>query len=226
MQPGSARRQFVRRIRFLIVAVVAAAGLASNALAGPVGAAARTAVTAVDTCAAPLDGDPRLGPAVLPTTGPAGATVLGYDRFGGLTKDQFLARYWDPVANAARGSWLYPPDDGFLANLKLAVTLPPGKTIDRFGSEFGAFLAPALSLYGQRAIPPQNLNTFDPAYPCNYHAYKVLKPFSVRLGLVAPWFHQLGLGVQEKLDSALVPGAPTPLSVLWLVDNGYLQRLN
>ena len=213
----------MRRIRSFVLAVVAVLGLLLSGVETPLAAGAQVAV---DTCATPLDGDPRLGPAVLPTTGPVGLMVRGYDRFGGLGKDGFLARYWDPLANTGRGSWIYPPDDGFLAKIIVAVDLPAGTRVDRFGSEFGAFLAPVLSRYGQRAIPPQNLNTFDPKYPCNYHAYQVLKPFKVRLGIVAPWFHQLGLGAQEKLDASLVPGAPTPLGVLWLVDNGYLSRLN
>jgi hypothetical protein len=209
----------------VVIALVLSVLGAGSATAGATSRASQ-AVPAVDTCATPLDGDARLGPAVLPTTGPVGRMVQGYDRFGSLTKDAFLARYWDPIANAGRGSWIYPPDEGFLAKVMVVATLPVGTRIDRFGSEFGAFLAPAASRYAQRAIPPQNLNTFDARYPCNYHVYEVTKPLPVRLGLVAPWFSQLGLGAQEKLDSSLVPGAPTPLGVLWLVDNGYLKRLN
>ncbi len=215
----------MRRIRSVVLGGVAALGLVLTTVEAPPARGA-TAPAAVDTCATPLDGDPRLGPAVLPTTGPVGIIVRGYRRFGGLSKDTFLAQYWNPLANGGHGSWIYPPDDGFLARIVVVATLPEGARIDRFGSEFGAFLAPWYSPYGKRAIPPQNLNTFDPAYPCNYHAYKVLKPLKVRLGVVAPWFEQPGKGAQDKLDATLVPGAPTPLSVLWLVDNGYLQRLN
>lgn len=184
------------------------------------------AAVAADPCAVPLDNDPRLGPATLPTTGAVGLMVRGYQRFGHLTKDQFLARYWDPSANGGRGSYLFPPDNGFLFGIQTVGTVHMGMRLDRFGSEFGAFLAPALTPYAQRAIPPQSLNTFDPAYPCNYHAYLVLKSFRLRLGPIAPWFEQPGKGLQDNLDASLVPGAPTPLSVLWLVDHGYLQRLN
>ena len=53
--------------------------------------------------------------------------------------------------------------------------LPVGLLIDRFGSEYGKFLAPADSPYSQRSLPPQNLDTLEtkPTYPYNYHVYKV-----------------------------------------------------
>jgi hypothetical protein len=150
-------------------------------------------------CTVAFDGDPRLGPVDLPDSGPVARIVRRWERFGDLTAAEFLDTYWDPDANAGRGS---------------------------FGSEFGAFLAPILSGYERRAIPPQSLNTFDPAYPCNYHTYRVKKALPVRIGPIAPWFEQLGFGTQYQLDASLLPGAPSPLSVLWLVDNGYLERTN
>ncbi|MFD0331805.1 TNT domain-containing protein [Streptacidiphilus monticola] len=78
--------------------------------------------------------------------------------------------------------------------------------------------------YALRAIPPQSLDG-QPAAGCNYHDYRVLRPFSVDAGPIAPWFDQPGLGWQYQLDSALVPGSPARLNVLWLVQNGYLERL-
>jgi hypothetical protein len=53
--------------------------------------------------------------------------------------------------------------------------LPVGLLMDRFGSEYGTFLAPADSPYSQRSLPPQNLDTPEtsPTYPYNYHVYKV-----------------------------------------------------
>ena len=44
-------------------------------------------------------------------------------------------------------------------------------------------------------------------------------------GPIAPWFFQHGGGLQYQLDGALVPGAPARMNVMWLIDNGYLQRL-
>lgn len=65
---------------------------------------------------------------------------------------------------------------------------PPGQTLDGFGSEYGSYLAPAGDAYEKRALPPQNLNTREPAHACDYHVYEVAKPFFVWQGSIAPWF--------------------------------------
>lgn len=222
------------RTRALIAAVVVVWAIAVPPAQARTTAASRGATPAVtssaDTCSVLFQNDPRLGPASYPTMGPVHFVTLLYNRFGLLSEQQFLQSYWDPSANSGRGGWRYPPSDGFLVvaggPVEAVATLVPGTQVDRFGSEFGAFLAPAGTLYTERGIPPQSLDTADPAYPCNYHLYQVTKPFKVLSGPIAPWFGQLGLGVQDKLDPTLLPGAPTPLSVGWLVTNGYLARLN
>lgn len=213
---------------FLPGAFLEAAHAGGSAPARAAAVAAPAAPT--DPCSTFFDNDRRLGPATYPTTPPMSSILLLYNRFGGATEQQFLNQYWDPTAGGGAGGWRYPPDDGFLILFGRPVesvqTLLPGVRVDRFGSEFGAFLAPIGTLYTQRAIPPQSLDTFDPNYPCNYHEYKVTKAFKVLGGPIAPWFNQLGLGFQDKLDASLVPSAPVPLSVKWLIDNGYLSRLN
>ena len=78
--------------------------------------------------------------------------------------------------------------------------------------------------YATRSIPPQSLDGNPPA-GCNYHIYDVLKPFTVDSGPIAAWFAQPGGGWQYQLDPTLVPDAPANLNVMWLIDNGYLQRL-
>lgn len=176
-----------------------------------------------------FDGDSRLGPATLPVVGRVGIEVAGYRRTGSLSPQAFLAKYWDPTANSGSGGWIYPPDNGYLRGadgkpIEWQQTLAPGQDIDRFGSEYGSFLAPALSPYWSRAIPPANLDG-NPAAGCNYHDYRVIKAFPVDTGPVAPWFGQPGFGLQYQLDSTLIPGAPARLNVMWLVDNGYLQRI-
>src|SRR5205807_3971297 len=102
--------------------------------------------------------------------------------------------------------------------------LTAGQAVDRYGSELGAFLAPKGMLYNQRAVPPESLDNFDPTYTCNYHAYTVVKSFTVTAGPIAPALGQPGKGVQFVLDASLVPNAPAPLRVKWLVDNGFLHR--
>jgi hypothetical protein len=181
-----------------------------------------------ELCSGTHLGDARFGPDNLPRPPqqPVGPILTGYHRFGGLSPSAFLAKYWDTTAN----SWKYPPQDGFLLDhggqpIKWVIELRAGRTLDRFGSEFGGFLAPAGSHYSTRAIPPQNLNTFDPAYRCNYHSYKVTKAFKVWEGPIAPWFEQRGRGLQEKLDRSLLPGDGS-LNVGWLITNGYLARTN
>jgi hypothetical protein len=187
----------------------------------------------VTTCSnAYFDNDNRLGPAQLATFGlPFAPILIGYDRLAGLTPAAFIATYWDPTANGGSGGWRFPPDNGFLLDsrgnpIEFVGTLTAGEAIDRFGSEFGAFLAPEYTPYAQRALPPMSLDNFDPSYTCNYHQYVVRKTFHAEEGPIAPGFGQLGRGIQFQLVSSLVPGSPTPLNVMWLINNGYLARAN
>lgn len=192
-------------------------------LVAPVPPAQATSLT--ECSAALYAGDQRLGPAELPVVGKVGVQLLGYSRTGYEPVETFLDTYYDSSA----GSWRYPPADGYVLQLdgqpvKWTQTLPYGLRIDRYGSEFGGFLAPAGLPYTMRSIPPSNL-VGVPAASCNYHLYQVLRPFDVRTGPIAAWFSQLGGGLQYQLDGQLVPGAPTRLNVMWLVDNGYLGRV-
>ncbi|GAA2151259.1 hypothetical protein GCM10009760_46430 [Kitasatospora kazusensis] len=189
-------------------------------------AATRADVTPADECStATFQNDARLGPEQLPTRGPVGRELWGYQRTGGLPVQSFLATYYDSAA----GSWKYPPSNGYVLlpdgqPLEIQQTLQPGQRIDRFGSEYGSFLAPEGISYGSRSIPPQSLVS-TPAATCNYHDYQVLKPFTVDAGPIAPWFGQPGYGWQYQLDATLLPGSPTRLNVMWLIDNGYLSRV-
>jgi hypothetical protein len=213
-------------------AATAAAAPSSGAADVTRAAAASTAVPAgaLDTCSSDFfDNDPRLGPAALPVFGIVGFELLGYQRTGGLSDQAFLAKYYDPTANGGRGGWTYPPDNGYVIGadgnpVETQLTLWPGQDIDRFGSEYGSFLAPEWLPYAARAIPPQSLDG-SPAAGCNYHDYRVLKPFAVDAGPIAAWFAQPGGGLQYQLDASLVPGSPSRLNVMWLVSNGYLERL-
>jgi hypothetical protein len=203
-----------------------ATGAAANDLAGLPPELTRCSATYAD-------GDPRLGPArfPVPIVSEIGTELLLYQRTGGMPMAAFLATYYDPAGNGGRGGWRYPPDNGYLTGpggvpIEAPQTLVAGQDIDRFGSEYGGFLSPRDTPYAQRAIPPQSLDTYDPAYTCNYHQYRVLRPFAVEAGPIAPWFGQPGGGRQLQLVAGLVPGAPSPLTVAWLVSNGYLTRLN
>lgn len=199
-------------------------------------AAARQALHAqIQVCGPPfVKQDPRLGPLFLPRTGYFGFLLRGYVRYGGLSPLHFLYQYWD-VRKLPDNDWRYPPDDGFAHQLRFInshplrfrVPLRVGQYIDRFGRETGRFLSPAGAPFPSRGLPPSNLNTSpdDPAHLCSYHLYRVTRRFDVDAGPAEPAFQQPGGGTQYVLNSDYVLGAPTPLSVQWLADNGYLRRI-
>lgn len=216
------------RIRRTVAALIAATALLTgSALAG---GSAQAAGTPLDQCSTAFHADdPRLGPEQLPVLGRVGFELLGYHRSGALGDAQLLAQYYSPTANSGAPGWIYPPDNGYLLDpagqpIELQQTVQPGTRMDRYGSEYGSFLAPEGLPYAARSIPPSSLDG-TPAAGCNYRDYKVVKSFTVDAGPIAPWFGQPGYGWQYQLDGALVPGAPARLNVLWLVDNGYLARI-
>ena len=96
------------------------------------------------------------------------------------------------------------------------VTLEVGRKIDRFGGEGGNYFSPLGAPYIERALPPQNLDTFDGKFPNNYHVYEVIKKLAVTLGPVAPWFEQPGMGTQFTTTS----------NVSVLLDGKFLRRLD
>ncbi|MFI6799245.1 TNT domain-containing protein [Streptosporangium canum] len=191
---------------------------------------------AKQVCGPPyLDDDPILGPKYLPEDGPLGKILRDYKPLNGVSPQEFIDRYWDQGTNW----WRYPQDYGFAhsggyANGKLlvrTVTLPVGTDLDRFGGEQGSFVSPLGASYAGRALPPNNLNTFQaaPKYLCNYHTYKVTKEFKVDGGPAAAAFQQEGAGRQYHLVSKYIPEAPQAtgeVSVAWLLDNGYLKSSN
>lgn len=227
------------RIRAVLAAmgVTAALAAAPSAQAAAPPAPAGASVAGAASAAAPpapctgeFEGDKRLGPKFLPKKWqePVGPLVHRYHRTGALSSEDFLKKYWEGPADT--GSWKYPPNDGF-AEVNGQVDKAPelleaGERLDRFGSEFGSYLAPAGDPYAKRALPPQNLNTRDAAFPCDYHLYEVTRSFVVWEGSIAPWFEQPGGGRQIKLDAAFLnPGEGQRLNVKWLLDNGYLVRV-
>ncbi|MFC0625332.1 TNT domain-containing protein [Kribbella deserti] len=210
---------------FAGTALLLPAGSASAQSAAPTSAQS-SAQTPANECSATFHlGDRRFGPEILPKRGVVAAGLIGYRRTGSLSPQQFLDKYWDSAA----AWWKYPPLDGYLLDRQgkpiiVPSKLRPGQLVDRYGSEFGQFLAPIGTPYTARAIPPQSLVS-TPAGYCNYRAYKVLKPFTVDSGPIAPWFEQTGYGWQYVLKSSNIPGAPSPLTIKWLLENGYLQRV-
>lgn len=164
-------------------------------------------------------GDPRLGPITLPTFLPLSTSTTGYDRFGGQCPGAFLTTWYNSTSSPP--SYIYPPLAGYQAKtdgsaLVGNITLQPGALIDRFGSEYGTYLAPFGTPYEQRALPPANLDTYDTMFPYEYYVYEVLKPLGVMAGPIAGWFEQMGQGTQYQADQ----------SVMALVAGGWLRRVS
>ncbi|MBT2396712.1 TNT domain-containing protein [Streptomyces sp. ISL-100] len=219
--------------------VLAALGITAATVLAPTASAApqqqqqheeRSAagVSRHDPCTGSFQGDARLGPKWLPSKHekPVGPLLKGYKRTGELSPESFLKEYWQGPADV--GGWKYPPNDGFRevnGDVDKAPTqLRSGQRLDRFGSEYGAYLAPAGDAYAKRALPPQNLNTREPSVPCDYRVYEVAKPFWVWQGGIAPWFEQPGGGQQIKLDPVFLdPGEGQRLNVKWLLEHDYLE---
>ena len=90
----------------------------------------------------------------------------------------------------------YPPNDGFVGEVQ-EVTLQPGTLVQRTGGFGGKYIAPAgtpkqmLSLpYGRMGEPTTIL--------------EVRQPVVVLSGHVAPWFGQIGGGIQYQLSFPLI----------------------
>ncbi|CAI7570162.1 unnamed protein product [Penicillium crustosum] len=165
-------------------------------------------------------GDPRLGPKDLPAFFPLSNELETYSRFGELCPFEFLEK-WTVNASDPTAYWIYPDFDGFATtseNVSILgnITLNVGQKLDRFGSEYGKFLAPLGAPYIERSLPPSNLFAPpDSNFPYNYHVYEVTKAFDILLGPIAGWFEQPGFGSQLLAQS----------SVLDLLEGGFLKRL-
>ncbi|WP_432920473.1 TNT domain-containing protein [Microbispora sp. CA-135349] len=226
------------------LAAAALTGVPAHAATAPAGQGAATSApaplraTTGEICGPPyVKGDRLLGPVFLPREGLIATILDGYVRYGGLSPERFLERYYDYTTQFYR----FPQDFGFAHSggftngrpLVRPVRLPLGYKVDRFGGEpTGAFLAPFGTPFSKRSLPPSNLNNApgDP-HLCNYHAYRVTRPFYVDGGPAASAFQMRGLGEQFHTLAKYIPGAPTfgtngEVSIQWLADNGYLERLN
>ncbi|CAM3543491.1 Putative deoxyribonuclease RhsC [Vibrio aerogenes CECT 7868] len=110
-------------------------------------------------------------------------------------------RWHDKKGRYVAQSW--PPNDGFATKngsvLREHITLQPGHMLDRFGGwyedgvfrDLGSYFADMGVPFKNRALPPETLSS-------PYRTYKVVKPFEVEAGPIAPWFGDPG-GARQYL---------------------------
>ncbi|KAJ3541736.1 hypothetical protein NM208_g2596 [Fusarium decemcellulare] len=170
-------------------------------------------------------GDWRLGPTELPRKLPLGTFIANYDRFGGLTPNEFLKLWWnDTKVDGREAGWKYPEKNGFELDedelpIRALVNLKPGTFVDRFGYPTGRFISPATAPFSQRALHPANLiPDKEKLFPNNYHVYNVTRSFTVQAGPIRAWFGQPGFGTQFFLGQGI--------TVQDYLDNGHLVQLN
>jgi hypothetical protein len=114
-----------------------------------------------------------------------------------------------PSTALVRDADKWPLFRGFLGGYSEETHLKPGTLIDRYGSDYGTFFAPAGSSLPGRAMHPSAL---DGAY----NVYRVTnKGLTVQGGLAQPYFGQPGLGIQYE----------TSMNVKDLLAHGYIQRV-
>lgn len=128
-----------------------------------------------------------------------------------------------PEFTHADGRLLYPDDS--LPTKPYAVpgtvvpdaNLPAGTVLGRFGSPYGAYLAPDGTPFAQLSLPPES--ALKP-----YYQYVVKDPnllprgYHIEQSEVAPWFHQPGGGTQYRVIGP--DGKDAPVDAL--LDSGYL----
>lgn len=158
-----------------------------------------------------IDPHTQLGSAVADQT-TLGGRLIGdnFDRFGGLTEDEFIAKHWDPTYEndyppGTTGRWRYPEDNGAEGIQEIdsghVRFFAPGAIFDRFGDEYGKFISPEGALFGQRALPPSALDG-------GYHRYVVLRPLDSNIGYarisrIARAFEQEGGAIQLQLPDSV-----------------------
>lgn len=224
MSPGSGavERAGAKQAEHIIAKAVERAGVREAEVVGAkeaerAGADTVDKTLTTDATRAAIDPHTRLGPDVVDHSRPGGDLIpQDYDRFGALSKDEFLDKHWDADHvnswDDTTGSWRYPDNDGFTGT-PLVDEPPAGTRFDRFGGESGDFVADEGTPFGDRALPPDSLGK-------DYHLYETTKPFDdasgyPTVGSTAPAFEQPGGGIQYKL----------PRSVQWLREHGYIQEV-
>ncbi|KAE8376055.1 hypothetical protein BDV26DRAFT_294471 [Aspergillus bertholletiae] len=120
----------------------------------------------------------------------------GYHQLGSYCPTTFLQKF---VPDGQQ--YVYPEKDGALLDsvgvpVTTEYTLEAGIELDRFGTQYGGYLAPKGTPFSWRSIPPSNLNKYPNSTEYNYWVWKVKETFNVTGGPIAPFFGQPGYGLQ------------------------------
>lgn len=142
------------------------------------------------------------------------AVVNGWHPTGGLSWDDFASQFGTP------GSRTYPLNDGFPPGfVPQPAHLPEGTIIDRFGSEYGRYLAPDGTPFADRSLAPESVGG-------DYNRYMVTgKPlppgWQIVEGPVEPWYGQTPS--PGSLQYMILGPDGVKVNVKELVDRGILD---
>jgi len=143
------------------------------------------------------------------------AVVRGWDPTGAMPWDDFASQFGAP------GARNYPLNDGFPPGyVPQPAQLPEGAIIDRFGSEYGRYLAPDGTPFADRALAPESVGG-------DYNRYmitgKPLPPgWQIVEGPVEPWYGQTPS--PGTLQYMIVGPDGVKVTVKELVDRGILDE--
>jgi hypothetical protein len=143
------------------------------------------------------------------------AVVRGWHPTGGMTWDDFASQFGTPQARN------YPLNDGFPPGyVPQPAQLPEGAIIDRFGSEYGRYLAPDGTPFADRALAPESVGG-------DYNRYlvtgKPLPPgWQVVEGPVQPFYGQTPS--PGSLQYMILGPDGVKVTVKELVDRGILDE--
>ena len=143
------------------------------------------------------------------------AVVRGWNPTGGMTGEDFTSQFGTP------GSRSYPLNDGFPPGyVPQPAQLPEGAIIDRFGSEYGRYLAPDGTPFADRALAPESVGG-------DYNRYMVTgKPlppgWQVVEGPVQPYYGQTPS--PGSLQYMILGPDGVKVNVKELVDRGILDE--
>ena len=94
------------------------------------------------------------------------------------------------------GKPIYPPNNGAIGKEE-KTTLPKGTVVSRYGSNRGKYTSPDGTSLGERSLDKKT------RYDNELHRFKLTKEFECIEGVVAPWFDQVGRGIQYKFSKSI-----------------------